>query len=275
MVGEVSNLADWQCLINSKIYHKTQSNFEVTILSANPTSSENSPAALVRLDCLSKSYSEAGQNRIVLNQVSQEFYEGEFICVLGKSGSGKSTLLNLISGIDAPSSGHVFIREGEQEVDLTLLNEHQRTLFRRRHIGIIFQFFNLIPTLTVLENVLLPLELTRSSGSRRDWQTRAETLLGQVELGERVNTYPDRLSGGEQQRVAIARALVHNPLMLLADEPTGNLDTEIGETVLSLLLEMLRGTGKMLLMATHAPEIARRADRVLHITDGALVNDTV
>jgi putative ABC transport system ATP-binding protein len=209
----------------------------------------------------------------VLDQVNQAFYEGEFVCLLGKSGSGKSTLLNLISGIDAPSSGHVFIREGNREINLTSLNEHQRTLFRRRHIGIIFQFFNLIPTLTVLENVLLPLELTNYSESRRDGRTRAEVLLNQVGLGERLNTYPDRLSGGEQQRVAIARSLVHNPLMLLADEPTGNLDTEIGETVLSLLLKMVRGTGKMLLMATHAPEIANRADRVLHIIDGTLVND--
>jgi putative ABC transport system ATP-binding protein len=209
----------------------------------------------------------------VLNQVNQAFYEGEFVCLLGKSGSGKSTLLNLISGIDAPSSGHVFIQEGNREINLTSLNEHQRTLFRRRHIGIIFQFFNLIPTLTVLENVLLPLELTNYSESRRDGRTRAEVLLNQVGLGERLNTYPDRLSGGEQQRVAIARSLVHNPLMLLADEPTGNLDTEIGETVLSLLLKMVRGTGKMLLMATHAPEIANRADRVLHIIDGTLVND--
>ena len=228
----------------------------------------------MRLDRLSKSYSEAGQNRIVLNQVNQEFYEGEFVCLLGKSGSGKSTLLNLISGIDAPSSGHVFIREDGQEVDLTRLNEHQRTLFRRRHIGIIFQFFNLIPTLTVLENVTLPLELTHRSESRRDGRNRAGALLEQVGLSERLNTYPDRLSGGEQQRVAIARALVHNPLMLLADEPTGNLDTEIGATVLSLLLEMIRGTGKMLLMATHAPEIANHADRVLHITNGALANNT-
>ena len=245
----------------------------MTIISPNPTSSVNPPAALVRLDRLSKSYSEANQNRIVLDQVNQAFYEGEFVCLLGKSGSGKSTLLNLISGIDAPSSGHVFIQEGNREINLTRLNEHQRTLFRRRHIGIIFQFFNLIPTLTVLENVLLPLELTNYSESRRDGRTRAEVLLNQVGLGERLNTYPDRLSGGEQQRVAIARSLVHNPLMLLADEPTGNLDTEIGETVLSLLLKMVRGTGKMLLMATHAPEIANRADRVLHIIDGTLVND--
>ena len=238
----------------------------MTITSPNPTPSVNPPSTLVRLDCLSKAYSEAGQSRTVLNELSQEFYEGEFVCLLGKSGSGKSTLLNLISGIDAPSSGHVFIREGNQEIAITRLNEHQRTLFRRRHIGIVFQFFNLIPTLTVLENVTLPLELTGS----RDGRTRAVALLEQVGLGDRFKTYPDKLSGGEQQRVAIARALVHNPLLLLADEPTGNLDTEIGETVLSLLLKMSRDAGKMLLMATHAPEIARRADRVLHITDGKL-----
>ena len=247
----------------------------MTTESPNPTSSENPPAALVRLDRLSKAYNEAGQSRVVLNQVDQEFYAGEFVCLLGKSGSGKSTLLNLISGIDAPSSGHVFIREGDREIDLTRLNEHQRTLFRRRHIGIIFQFFNLIPTLTVLENVILPLELTRTSQSQNDRRIHAETLLEQVGLDDRLNTYPDKLSGGEQQRVAIARALVHDPLMLLADEPTGNLDTEIGETVLSLLLKLTHGAGKMLLMATHALEIANHADRVLHITDGVLVNDTV
>lgn len=246
----------------------------MTTESPNPTSSKNPPASLVRLERLSKAYNEAGQSRVVLNQVNQEFYAGEFVCLLGKSGSGKSTLLNLISGIDAPSSGHVFIREGDREIDLTRLNEHQRTLFRRRHIGIIFQFFNLIPTLTVLENVILPLELTGTSKSQNDRRIHAETLLEQVGLDDRLNTYPDKLSGGEQQRVAIARALVHDPLMLLADEPTGNLDTEIGETVLSLLLKLTHGAGKMLLMATHALEIANHADRVLHITDGALVNDS-
>lgn len=222
---------------------------------------------LVRLEHLSKAYSEAGQSQTVLNEVNQDFYEGEFVCLLGKSGSGKSTLLNLISGIDSPSSGDVFIRNGNREITITRLNEHERTLFRRSHIGIVFQFFNLIPILTVLENVTLPLELI----SREDGRTQAAVLLEQVGLGNRLNTYPDKLSGGEQQRVAVARALIHNPLLLLADEPTGNLDSEIGEVVLSLLLEMSRSAGKMLLMATHNPEIALRADRVLLIEGGGLV----
>lgn len=227
------------------------------------------PRARVWLDRLSKTYREGDQDHIVLKELSQEFYEGEFVCLLGKSGSGKSTLLNLISGIDAPSGGDVFIRADGQQVAITRLSEHQRTLFRRSHIGIVFQFFNLIPTLTALENVALPLELTGRAGGRE----RAIALLEQVGLGARLGTYPDKLSGGEQQRVAIARALVHDPLLLLADEPTGHLDVETGETVLSLLLEMSRNANKMLLMATHASELARRADRVLHIEDGKLVSD--
>jgi putative ABC transport system ATP-binding protein len=217
---------------------------------------------------LSKVYTEGNQRRTVIDELSGGLYEGEFVCLLGKSGSGKSTLLNLISGIDAPSSGHVFIRSGNREIAITRLNENHRTLFRRRHIGIIFQFFNLIPTLTALENATLPLELTGG----REGRAQAGALLEHVGLGNRLDAYPDKLSGGEQQRVAIARALVHNPLLLLADEPTGNLDTETGEIVLSLLLEMSHNAGKMLLMATHAPEIARRADRVLHIEGGKLVS---
>ncbi len=235
----------------------------------NPAPQTANPPTLVRLDRLSKAYTEGGRSLNVLDEVSQEFYEGEFVCLLGKSGSGKSTLLNLISGIDAPSSGHVFIRVDKQEIPITGLSEHQRTLFRRHHIGIVFQFFNLIPTLTVQENVTLPLELA----GRGDARGQALALLEQVGLAERLNTYPDKLSGGEQQRVAIARALVHDPLLLLADEPTGNLDAETGAIVLSLLLEMSRKAGKMLLMATHAPEIARLADRVLHIEGGKLITD--
>lgn len=225
---------------------------------------------IIQLENLSKSYREAGQTRPILDSLDLEFGAGEFVCLVGKSGSGKSTLLNLISGIDAPTQGHVTIDTGEERVRLTALGEHERTLFRRRHIGIIFQFFNLIPTLTVLENVTLPLEL---AGTRANVRQEAEALLTRVGLSDRLATYPDRLSGGEQQRVAIARALVHNPLLILADEPTGNLDEETGDNVLRLLLELTRDLGKTLIMATHAPDVAAQADRVLHLLHGKLVSE--
>ena len=224
---------------------------------------------LVQLDALSKSYSEAGQEKCVLEAVDCSFAVGQFICLLGKSGSGKSTLLNLISGIDRPSEGRVIIRENGRQVELTALRERQRTLFRRRNIGIIFQFFNLIPTLTVLENVALPVEL---AGSDRKGDGRAEELLERVGLGNRLNSFPDRLSGGEQQRVAIARALVHDPVLLLADEPTGNLDEGTGEDILNLLLELSRDAGKTLIMATHDQDIAGLADAVYVLERGKLVS---
>ncbi len=227
---------------------------------------------LIRLEGLTKIYSEGGASRTVLDALDREFYAGEFVCLLGKSGSGKSTLLNLISGIDTPSRGSVIFRENGGVLNLTTLGEQERTLFRRRNIGIIFQFFNLIPTLTVLENVTLPLELNGAAGNPR---ARAQALLDRVGLGNRLATYPDKLSGGEQQRVAIARALSHDPLLILADEPTGNLDEDTGDTVLALLLELTRDAGKTLFMATHAPEVARLADRVLHLDHGKLVSDQV
>ena len=224
--------------------------------------------SLIRLDRLKKTYAEAGEERTILDEISADFAEGEFVCLLGKSGSGKSTLLNLISGIDAPTSGHVTIRNGQNEVKLTALSEQERTLFRRNHIGIVFQFFNLIPTLTVAENVTLPLELAGKGG---DLRKQAHELLERVGLGNRLNSYPDKLSGGEQQRVAIARALSHDPLLILADEPTGNLDDDTGASVLKLLLELTRDAGKTLFMATHAPEVTQQADRVLHLVHGKLV----
>jgi putative ABC transport system ATP-binding protein len=231
---------------------------------------------LIRLEGLTKAYSEAGQSHTVLDELNREFYTGEFVCLLGRSGSGKSTLLNLISGIDAPSAGHVHIVQAGQPTTITALSEQARTLFRRRHIGIIFQFFNLIPTLTVLENVTLPLELNGERGGERgSVRQRAAALLDRVGLGDRLATFPDKLSGGEQQRVAIARALAHDPLLILADEPTGNLDEETGKRVLTLLLELTRDSGKTLFMATHAPEVARQADRVLHLDHGKLVSDDV
>ena len=230
------------------------------------------PPLLVRLDALGKSYSEAGEEKRVLEAVDCSIAAGQFICLLGKSGSGKSTLLNLISGIDRPSQGRVFIREQGSEVELTALNEHQRTLFRRRNIGIVFQFFNLIPTLTVLENVALPVEL---AGRDRKGHRRAKDLLERVGLGDRLDSFPDRLSGGEQQRVAIARALIHDPVLLLTDEPTGNLDEGTGDEVLKLLLELSRDAGKTLIMATHDEDIAGLADAVYFLERGHLVSHHV
>ena len=227
------------------------------------------PPSLVRLDALGKSYFEAGQEMRVLETVDCSFGTGQFICLLGKSGSGKSTLLNLISGIDRPTEGRVLIREQGLEVELTALHEHQRTLFRRRNIGIIFQFFNLIPTLTVLENVALPIEL---AGQDRRGHRRAENLLDRVGLGDRLDSFPDRLSGGEQQRVAIARAVIHDPILLLADEPTGNLDEGTGEAILQLLLELSRDAGKTLIMATHDQDTADLADAVHFLERGQLIS---
>jgi putative ABC transport system ATP-binding protein len=224
-------------------------------------------SALVKLQSLTKRYEEAGESRVILHALDAEIHEGEFAVLLGKSGSGKSTLLNLIGGLDVPSEGEVWIKE----TCLTCLNERELTLFRRDHIGFIFQFFNLIPTLTALENVSLPYELR--GNNRRDGEKAARSLLERVGLADRANTYPDRLSGGEQQRVAIARALVHQPLLILADEPTGNLDEDTGQTVLDLLLELTRGAGKTLIMATHNPEVVAYADVVYHISEGKLVAD--
>jgi putative ABC transport system ATP-binding protein len=228
----------------------------------------NDNHGFIRLHGLSKSFQEGGQTRNVLREADAEFTRGEFVAIVGRSGSGKSTLLNLISGIDLVDGGGIWVN-GQQ---LTTLNERQRTLFRRQNIGFIFQFFNLIPTLTVWENVVLPLELAGvDNGEAR---RRAEALLVAVGLLDRRDTFPDRLSGGEQQRVAIARALVHDPLLVLADEPTGNLDEETGRQVMALLDRLTRRSGKNLILVTHSQEAAAYADRVLTLRDGKLVNGT-
>jgi len=228
-------------------------------------SAQSAEGARVELTDLCKEFQEGDVKRMVLNQVNLQFEPGEFVVLLGHSGSGKSTLLNLISGIDQPSSGTIRIND----LAITELDEKSRTLFRRDRVGFVFQFFNLIPTLTVLENVTLPQEL--GGKSPRDARQSALDLLNQVGLGDRLDTYPDKLSGGQQQRVAIARALAHDPQVILADEPTGNLDEETGERVLELLLNLTRNTRKTLIMATHNPDIARHADRVLRVQDGQLI----
>jgi putative ABC transport system ATP-binding protein len=219
---------------------------------------------LITITDLSKSFEEAGRTRSVLHQVNTSFERGEFVALLGKSGSGKSTLLNLLGGIDTPSTGSITIAG----IDLTSLPEHERTLFRRKHIGFIFQFYNLLPTLTVGENILLPLEL--NGAADRTGRAHAADLLERVGLADRRDSYPDRLSGGEQQRVAIARALAHDPLLILADEPTGNLDVDTGRIVLDLLDTLTRQAGKNLVMATHSSDVVGYADRIFRIDDGLL-----
>jgi putative ABC transport system ATP-binding protein len=216
---------------------------------------------------LTKSYYEGDLRRVVLQNAHAEFEPGQVTVILGRSGSGKSTLLNLISGIDAPDSWQIWV-DGR---DLTALSERDRTLFRRARIGFIFQFFNLIPTLTVGENVTLPLELNRLP--RTEARQKARGQLDSVGLLDRWGTFPEKLSGGEQQRVALARALVHDPLLILADEPTGNLDDETGRQVLDLLDRLTRQSGKNLIMVTHSREVAAYAERILFLRDGKLVEN--
>jgi len=234
----------------------------------NGSAAHGGTPPIIQIRGLNKFYAEGGRARPILAHVDLDIAQGEFFVLLGKSGSGKSTLLNLISGIDRADSGTIRVRD----TDITGLNDRQMTFFRRDTIGIVFQFFNLIPTLTVLENISLPLELR--GGAARSAEARGRALLERVGLGNRANAFPDTLSGGEQQRVAIARALVHQPPILLADEPTGNLDEETGERVLQLLLELTREVGKTLIMATHNPDIVPLADRVCRIHDGSLMITT-
>jgi len=220
---------------------------------------------MIELKNISKTYQEGETNHIVLQDINKTINENEIIILLGRSGSGKSTLLNLISGIDLPTAGDIIINQQ----NLTKYSEHERTIFRRNHIGFVFQFFNLIPTLSVIENLLLPLEL-KGKTSKQD-QEDAKTLLDKVGLADRENSFPDRLSGGEQQRVAIARALVHDPDIVLADEPTGNLDFETGQLVINLLDGLVRSKGKTMIMATHSRELIGLADRIITIKDGNLI----
>ncbi len=225
----------------------------------------DSPSPLIELRDLTKAYEEGSLRRMVLCDANASFVRGELAVLIGRSGTGKSTLLNLLSGIDQPDSGEVII----DGVSLSTLSERKRTLFRRDRIGFVFQFFNLIPTLTVEENLLLPLELKgRVSQEQRE---AALHLLEEVGLKDRAASYPDRLSGGEQQRVAVARALAHDPLLVLADEPTGNLDLETGLQVLEILDRLTRRAGKTMVMVTHSPEVVGLADRVFRIEDCRLI----
>ncbi len=219
----------------------------------------------IKIQMLSKQYEGRGRSRLVLDQIDTTIGHGEFVVLVGRSGSGKSTLLNLLGGLDRPSTGDVLI-DGQS---LAALDEDALSRLRRHKVGYMFQFFNLVPTLTVAENLLLPLDLL--GVAEPEAESRIRDWLAAVGLAGRATDYPDELSGGEQQRVALARALVHRPGLLLADEPTGNLDLTTARDVLRLLDDLCRRSGTTLVMATHSQEVIGMADRVLTIRDGRLV----
>lgn len=220
----------------------------------------------VQARALEKHYSEASPP--ALKSVSFEIRSGEFVALVGKSGSGKSTLLNLLAGLDKPSAGELLINSAS----LKALDENQLTAWRGREVGIVFQFFQLLPTLTALENVLLPMELVGSIPSQARLH-RAEELLDDLGLSPYVHRLPDQLSGGQQQRVAVARALANNPSIIVADEPTGNLDQVSGEAVIKALENCTR-SGKTVILVTHDEDLAIRASRILRLSDGVLVEDS-
>ena len=224
------------------------------------------PSIIETLD-LVKIYQQGGRPLEVLKGVCMAVDEGEFIGIMGPSGSGKSTLLNMIGALDRPTSGKVFIKG----TDLSDLNDNQIAELRNREIGFIFQFFNLIPRMDALRNVELPMAIGGMARGQR--HKRASDLLEQVGLGDRMDHKPTQLSGGEQQRVAIARALANDPSILLADELTGNLDSQTGDEILELLKNLNRDQGKTFILITHDPAVAQNVDRLLQFNDGLIVGE--
>ncbi len=221
--------------------------------------------AIIDVRNATRLYTMGTRQLYALRDVSVHVQRGEFVSVVGPSGSGKSTLLNLVCGIDQPTSGEVWV-DGTR---IDTMDENALAIFRRNHIGIVFQFFQLLPTLTALENVTLPMELRGDDRTIR--QARAQAMLERVGLGARMSQLPSELSGGEQQRVAIARALVNDPPILLADEPTGNLDSANAEGIIALLRE-LADAGKTILLITHESNLARAAHRSILMRDGVIVD---
>ena len=221
---------------------------------------------LVEIRKLAKYYQRGGQIIPVLVDIDLDVRLGDFVALMGPSGSGKSTLLNLIAGIDKPSSGTIKVAG----VDIARLSDSDLARWRATHVGFIFQFYNLMPVLTAFENVELPLLL--AALSRRERRERVAITLSLVGLTDRADHYPNELSGGQQQRVAIARALISDPTLIVADEPTGDLDRTTGEEILGLLDRLNRELGKTILMVTHDPKAAEKARRVVHLEKGVLVD---
>jgi putative ABC transport system ATP-binding protein len=231
---------------------------------ANDNSAAGEPRPLIQLRQVTKSYRRGAQNVAVLAGLSFDVAQGEFLALMGPSGSGKSTLLNLIAGIDQADGGELLIGG----IDIGTLGEADLAKWRARHVGFIFQFYNLMPVLTAVENVELPLLLT--SLSRRERRQRAESALALVGLSDRMDHTPNELSGGQQQRVAIARALISDPTLIVADEPTGDLDRESAEGILALMQRLNRELNKTIIMVTHDSRAAAHAHAVMHLEKGEL-----
>jgi len=224
---------------------------------------------MLRAIDIHKIYKDGKRELHVLKGVSMEMRKDDVIAIVGPSGAGKSTLLHILGGIDKPSSGKVFLDSS----DFYSLDDIKRAKFRNQKIGFVFQFYHLLPDFTALENVMLPalIKIQESGGKRQEVKNRAEILLEDVGLGKRMHHRPSELSGGEQQRVAIARALVNNPKAFLCDEPTGNLDSEIGLEILNILFNLNKKNKMAIVIVTHDKEIARRANRIVEMKDGILV----
>ena len=220
---------------------------------------------ILRVENLVKTYGEGDNIVNAVDNISLSVNKGEFVAIVGASGSGKSTLLHLLGGVDRPTSGKIYIDGNE----INNMNNDKLAIFRRRQIGIVYQFYNLIPILTVEENISLPCDL---DGNRPD-KERMDLILKSFGLFERKNHLPNELSGGQQQRTSIARALINNPAILLADEPTGNLDSKSTEEIMSILKMSNRDFNQTIIMITHNLEIAKEADRIITIQDGKIVKE--
>ena len=220
---------------------------------------------ILKVEHLSKIYGKGDNQVKALNDVSFSVEKGEFVAIVGQSGSGKSTLLHIIGGVDKPTSGHVFV-DGQ---DVHRKNREQLAIFRRRQVGLIYQFYNLIPVLNVVENIVLPIRLDGQEIN----EERVNELLEELGLTERRKHLPSQLSGGQQQRVSIGRAIINAPAIVLADEPTGNLDSKSGQEIIELLKLSNKKYGQTLLMITHDENIALQADRIIRIADGEIVSD--
>ena len=230
------------------------------------TEHREAPVALIAIRDLSKYYTRGDQVIPVLVDINLDVPTASYIALMGPSGSGKSTLLNLIAGIDKPSAGEIKVAG----VDITQLSEGELAGWRAEHVGFIFQFYNLMPVLTAFQNVELPLQLT--SLSRRERRERVETALALVGLTDRMEHYPNELSGGQEQRVAIARAIISDPTLIVADEPTGDLDRTTAEEILGLLERLNSELGKTIIMVTHDPKAASHARRIVHLEKGVLID---